>query len=153
MVVGAVHEWLDAEVTIALGPATRMLQARAELDALLGQLTVQIQSFHLAVQHIYACCRGPVPRTPEETRQAALPVWESLTDIRELIRTAHTVLWPDSKKWKQYPLDTPEELRHAYKALSKRIHPDKVSQDRNEEATRLFRVLHEAYEKEKQTRL
>lgn len=145
MTVGGVREWLDAEVTIALGPSTRTLHTNAELDALMAQLAMQIRSFQLAVQHIYICCCGPIPRTAEETRQAAFPVWEAQTDFRELIRSAHTVLWADCK-WKHYPLTTPEELRHAYKALSKRIHPDKVSHERREEATRLFRVLHERYE-------
>lgn len=150
MVVGNVREWLDQEVTHALGPSRRILETTAELDEIGQLLAPSVLSFHLAAQYIYTCCKGPIPQSPEETRRAALPVWEALTDIHEMIRTAHLVLWSDVA-WKPSPLtSTPEELGRAYRSLSKRMHPDKVSPARKDEATHLFRTLHRVYEEHKE---
>lgn len=147
MVVGNLLAWLDAGVEAALAAGTRTLGTAAELDALVVELGPAITSFTWAARYLYVCCKGPIPQSREETRQAALQKWEAPGNtIHTLIRAAHEILWPDCAWKASPPTDTPEQLRRAYKALSKRVHPDKVAGERKDEAERLFRTLHEAYE-------
>lgn len=145
MVVGNLPEWLDQVVDIALGPDTRELRTLAEFDALWAQVEPRTRAFSEAAMYLYACLMGPLPVSHEEARQAALPAWEAQKDIRVLLDTLHTVLWENTQWVAHPPTATAKELKRAYKAAAKIVHPDKAPQH-IAEATRMFRVIQQAYE-------
>lgn len=147
-VVGNVHEWLDQQVDCALRDQ-RYLSRPDELNRLVQTVQPCIDGFHRAAVALYSLVMGPLPQTLEEARKEALRVWETQTDLRELLATAHEVLWPDEQeRWEAaVSLDTPKAIRRAYKKLVTIVHPDKqlmANEQRQQETERMFRTLQKA---------